>query len=154
MLLYAFALMASLLSIWSVTPLLRLTAFAETSMLAVAVGFALCYALTRPAFTRRAAAWAIAGAAGAFALWQCIAALAGGYAGESLLATPDRAMLVVIFDNTSNLGLVRYRVRAALEELIRVFFRIDEKLKLTDIEPLESPFEGVSDEDIDRIFGD
>ena len=66
----------------------------------------------------------------------------------------DRAMLVVIFDNTSNLGLVRYRVRAALEELIRVFFRIDEKLKLTDIEPLESPFEGVSDEDIDRIFGD
>jgi len=66
----------------------------------------------------------------------------------------DRTMLVVIFDNTSNLGLVRFRVRSALEELVKVFLTINKKLKASDKIPLGSPFEGVSDEDIDRIFGD
>ena len=66
----------------------------------------------------------------------------------------DRTMLVVIFDNTSNLGLVRFRVRSALEELVKVFQTINKKLKATDKIPGGSPFEGVSDEDIDRIFGD
>ncbi len=66
----------------------------------------------------------------------------------------DRTMLVVIFNNTSNLGLVRFRVRSALEQLIKVFQIIYKKLKATDKMPGGSPFEGVSDEDIDRIFGD
>jgi predicted regulator of Ras-like GTPase activity (Roadblock/LC7/MglB family) len=66
----------------------------------------------------------------------------------------DRTMLVVIFDNSSNLGLVRFRVRAALEELVKVFQTINKKLKSSDKAPVGSPFEGVSDEDIDRIFGD
>ena len=66
----------------------------------------------------------------------------------------DRTMLVVIFDNTSNLGLVRFRVRSAMEELIKVFQTINKKLKASDKIPGGSPFEGVSDEDIDRIFGD
>jgi predicted regulator of Ras-like GTPase activity (Roadblock/LC7/MglB family) len=66
----------------------------------------------------------------------------------------DRTMLVVIFDNTSNLGLVRFRVRSALEQLTKVFQIIYQKLKSTDKMPGGSPFEGVSDEDIDRIFGD
>jgi predicted regulator of Ras-like GTPase activity (Roadblock/LC7/MglB family) len=66
----------------------------------------------------------------------------------------DRTMLVVIFDNSSNLGLVRFRVRSALEELVKVFMTINQKLKSTDKVPGGSPFEGVSDEDIDRIFGD
>lgn len=66
----------------------------------------------------------------------------------------ERAMLVVIFDNTSNLGLVRYRVRTALDALVKVFIKINEKLTLGEGESLVSPFEGVSDEDIDRIFGD
>ncbi len=66
----------------------------------------------------------------------------------------DRTMLVVIFDNSSNLGLVRFRVRAALEELVKVFQTINQKLKANDKAPVGSPFEGVSDEDIDRIFGD
>ena len=66
----------------------------------------------------------------------------------------DRTMLVVIFDNTSNLGLVRFRVRSALEELVKIFQTINKKLKATDKIPGGSPFEGVSDEDIDRIFGD
>jgi hypothetical protein len=63
-------------------------------------------------------------------------------------------MLVVIFDNTSNLGLVRFRVRNALEQLTKVFQIIYKKLKSTEKMPGGSPFEGVSDEDIDRIFGD
>jgi predicted regulator of Ras-like GTPase activity (Roadblock/LC7/MglB family) len=66
----------------------------------------------------------------------------------------DRTMLVVIFNNTSNLGLVRFRVRSALEQLTKVFQVIYKKLKATDKLPGGSPFEGVSDEDIDRIFGD
>ena len=41
----------------------------------------------------------------------------------------DRTMLVVIFDNTSNLGLVRFRVRSALEQLTKVFQIIYKKLK-------------------------
>ncbi len=66
----------------------------------------------------------------------------------------DRTMLVVIFDNSSNLGLVRFRVRSALEELVKVFQTINKKLKSGDQAASGSPFEGVSDEDIDRIFGD
>jgi predicted regulator of Ras-like GTPase activity (Roadblock/LC7/MglB family) len=66
----------------------------------------------------------------------------------------DRTMLVVIFNNTSNLGLVRFRVRSALEQLTKVFQIIYKKLKASDKLPGGSPFEGVSDEDIDRIFGD
>jgi len=66
----------------------------------------------------------------------------------------DRTMLVVIFSNTSNLGLVRFRVRSALEQLTKVFQIIYKKLKANDKIPGGSPFEGVSDEDIDRIFGD
>ena len=60
--------------------------------------------------------------------------------------------LVVIFNNTSNLGLVRFRVRSALEQLTKVFQIIYKKLKANDKLPGGSPFEGVSDEDIDRIF--
>ncbi len=66
----------------------------------------------------------------------------------------DRTMLVVIFNNTSNLGLVRFRVRSALEQLTKIFQIIYKKLKASDKLPGGSPFEGVSDEDIDRIFGD
>jgi predicted regulator of Ras-like GTPase activity (Roadblock/LC7/MglB family) len=66
----------------------------------------------------------------------------------------DRTMLVVIFDNSSNLGLVRFRVRSALEELVKVFQTINKKLKSGSQAAGGSPFEGVSDEDIDRIFGD
>jgi len=66
----------------------------------------------------------------------------------------DQAMLVVIFDNATNLGLVRFRVRNAVEELEKVFQTIQEKLRAQSNTPPSSPFEGVSDEDIDRIFGE
>lgn len=66
----------------------------------------------------------------------------------------DRTMLIVIFDNTSNLGIIRFRVKAATRELEKVFKTINEKLKSSALEEGVSPFEGVSDEDIDEIFGD
>ncbi|MCK4835191.1 MAG: roadblock/LC7 domain-containing protein [Candidatus Aminicenantes bacterium] len=66
----------------------------------------------------------------------------------------DRTMLIVIFDNTSNLGLVRFRVKTAAKELKDVFIIIKEKLKSDIFKDEGSPFEGVSDEDIDEIFGD
>lgn len=66
----------------------------------------------------------------------------------------DRTMLIVIFDNSSNLGLVRFRVKTAAKKLEDVFITINEKLKSDVFKDEGSPFEGVSDEDIDEIFGD
>jgi predicted regulator of Ras-like GTPase activity (Roadblock/LC7/MglB family) len=66
----------------------------------------------------------------------------------------DRTMLVVIFDNSSNLGIIRFRVKTAIQELEQVFITINEKLKGTALEEGASPFEGVTDEDIDEIFGE
>ena len=66
----------------------------------------------------------------------------------------DRTMLIVIFDNSSNLGIIRFRVKSAIQELEKVFITISEKLRDSAIEDATSPFEGVTDEDIDEIFGD
>ena len=66
----------------------------------------------------------------------------------------DRTMLIVIFDNSSNLGLVRFRVKTAAKKLEDVFVTINQKLKSDVFRDEGSPFEGVSDEDIDEIFGD
>ena len=66
----------------------------------------------------------------------------------------ERTMLVVIFDNSSNLGIIRFRVKTTTQELEKVFTTINEKLKHRVLEEGGSPFEGVTDEDIDEIFGD
>jgi predicted regulator of Ras-like GTPase activity (Roadblock/LC7/MglB family) len=66
----------------------------------------------------------------------------------------DRTMLIVIFDNSSNLGIIRFRVKSAIQELEKVFLTINEKLKSSAMEVGDSPFEGVTDEDIDEIFGE
>jgi predicted regulator of Ras-like GTPase activity (Roadblock/LC7/MglB family) len=66
----------------------------------------------------------------------------------------ERTMLIVIFDNSSNLGIIRFRVKSAIQELQKVFITINDKLKSSAIDDGASPFEGVSDEDIDEIFGD
>jgi len=66
----------------------------------------------------------------------------------------DRTMLIVIFDNSSNLGIIRFRVKSAIQDLEKVFITLNEKLKVSANEDGMSPFEGVSDEDIDEIFGD
>jgi predicted regulator of Ras-like GTPase activity (Roadblock/LC7/MglB family) len=66
----------------------------------------------------------------------------------------DRTMLIVIFDESSNLGIIRFRVKSAIQELDKVFITINEKLRNSALEEGTSPFEGVTDEDIDEIFGD
>ncbi len=65
----------------------------------------------------------------------------------------ERTMLVVVFGNASNLGLVRFRVKTTIQDLQKVFVVINEKLE-SNIFDDDSPFEGVTDEDIDKIFGD
>ncbi len=66
----------------------------------------------------------------------------------------ERTMLIIIFDKDANLGLVRFRVKTATKDLSDVFVTINEKLKTDVFKGDASPFEGVSDEDIDEIFGD
>lgn len=67
----------------------------------------------------------------------------------------QRAILVVIFDHRSSLGLVRLRVKKSAEVLSKVFEVIAQKVEreragrgLT-----ASPFAEISDEDIDKLFG-
>ncbi len=66
----------------------------------------------------------------------------------------DRMVLIVIFEKTSNLGIVRLKGRQANAVLKDVFVTINDKLKDSSLSEKHSPFEGVSDEDIDQIFGD
>ncbi|MDY0298000.1 MAG: roadblock/LC7 domain-containing protein [Acidobacteriota bacterium] len=66
----------------------------------------------------------------------------------------ERTMLITIFRKESNLGLVRFRVKNATSELAGVFTTINEKLQSNVFKDDISPFEGVTDEDIDEIFGD
>jgi len=66
----------------------------------------------------------------------------------------NRTMLIIIFEKDSNLGLVRFRVKNSTKALEDVFVKIDEKAKANVSSGSESLFEGVTDADIDEIFGD
>ncbi len=66
----------------------------------------------------------------------------------------DRTMLIIIFEKDSNLGLVRFRVKNSTKELESVFVKINEKANSNQAKGTESLFEGVTDADIDEIFGD
>lgn len=66
----------------------------------------------------------------------------------------ERMVLIVIFERTSNLGIVRLKGKQANNLLRDVFLKINEKLRENSLMDGDSPFEGVSDEDIDQIFGD
>lgn len=66
----------------------------------------------------------------------------------------EKMVLIVIFQNSSNLGIVRLKGKQANNKLRDVFIKINNKLKETSFDSDDSPFEGVSDEDIDQIFGD
>jgi len=66
----------------------------------------------------------------------------------------QRAILVVIFDQRSSLGLVRLRVKKASEVLTKIFEEIVAKAEKEREEGKipESPFAEISDEDIDNLF--
>lgn len=66
-----------------------------------------------------------------------------------------RAILLVIFDDRSSLGLVRLRVKRASAEMDRIFEAIAEKAeKGFDASNAASPFSEITEEDIDALFGE
>jgi len=65
----------------------------------------------------------------------------------------DRTMLIIIFEKDANLGLVRFRVKNATKSLEEVFVKINEKANANIDGGSESLFDGVTDADIDEIFG-
>jgi len=67
-----------------------------------------------------------------------------------------RGILVVIFDQTSSLALVRLRVKRASRELAEIFEKVELRAQTssTTTSNFESPFSEITDEDIDKLFGD
>ncbi len=66
-----------------------------------------------------------------------------------------RAILLVIFDERSSLGLVRLRVKRASGEMGQIFEEIEQKKESgPEAEAAGSPFSEITDEDIDALFGD
>jgi predicted regulator of Ras-like GTPase activity (Roadblock/LC7/MglB family) len=63
-----------------------------------------------------------------------------------------RAILVVIFDDRSSLGLVRLRVKRASSELDQVFDAMAGKAEASRGPGQVSPFAEITDEDIDALF--
>lgn len=66
----------------------------------------------------------------------------------------ERTMLAVVFSKDLNLGLIRFRLKGAIKELKDIFVIINEKLESNILKDEDFPFEGVTDKDIDEIFGD
>ena len=66
-----------------------------------------------------------------------------------------RAILVVIFDDRSSLGLVRLRVKRANGDLERIFEVMVQKGERDAQSPTHaSPFAEITDDDIDALFGE
>src|SRR3954451_11998354 len=63
----------------------------------------------------------------------------------------QRAILVVLFDTRSSLGLVRLRVKKASEELAKVFDALVKKMASGNVAPVLGE---ISDDDIDNLFND
>ena len=63
-----------------------------------------------------------------------------------------RAILLVIFDERSSLGLVRLRVKRASAEMDRIFEEMADRSQRSRAEP--SPFSEITDEDIDSLFSE
>ena len=67
-----------------------------------------------------------------------------------------RGILVVIFDQNSSLALVRLRVKKASRELQEIFDKVEIRAQSEGggTTRFESPFSEITDEDIDKLFGD
>lgn len=68
-----------------------------------------------------------------------------------------RGILVVIFDQNSSLALVRLRVKKTGKELQEIFDRVEQRAQTEAASGgalVESPFSEITDEDIDKLFGD
>ncbi len=62
-----------------------------------------------------------------------------------------RALLVVVFDERSSLGLVKLRVKQASRDLASVFEEITRESESKKVQD-EALFAGITDEDIDSLF--
>lgn len=62
-----------------------------------------------------------------------------------------KAILVVLFDERSSLGLVRLRVRKASEEMTRIFQQMEQRAAN---KQGPSVLDDISDSDIDNLFND
>ncbi|HEV8238217.1 MAG TPA: roadblock/LC7 domain-containing protein [Thermoanaerobaculia bacterium] len=65
-----------------------------------------------------------------------------------------RAILLVIFDDRSSLGLVRLRVKRASGEMERIFDTMAKKGEAAEIGGEASPFSEITEEDIDALFSE
>jgi predicted regulator of Ras-like GTPase activity (Roadblock/LC7/MglB family) len=66
-----------------------------------------------------------------------------------------RAILLVIFDERSSLGLVRLRVKRAAGEFDKIFETMAQKAISGPVEgPMDTPFSEITDDDIDALFSD
>ena len=59
-----------------------------------------------------------------------------------------RLLLVVVFDERSSLGLVKLRSKQVSHQLATMF----DEIASNDYDDLDSPFAGITDEDIDSLF--
>src|SRR5438045_3969430 len=64
----------------------------------------------------------------------------------------QRAILVVLFDQRSSLGLVRLRVKKASEELTKVFDKVIAKMQAGN--GTAQAFGEITDDDVDNLFKD
>ncbi len=69
------------------------------------------------------------------------------------ISNAKRAILVVIFDERSSLGLVRLRIKRASVDLERIFETMLQKGEQGNGGP-SSPFSEITDEDIDALFSE
>jgi len=65
-----------------------------------------------------------------------------------------RAIVVVIFDDRSSLGLVRLRVKRASVEMERIFDAMTKKGEAAQSSGEASPFSEITEEDIDALFSE
>ena len=65
------------------------------------------------------------------------------------ISVVGRLLLVVVFDDRSSLGLVKLRSKQVSQQLAKMF---DEITANGDLDDPDSPFAGITDEDIDSLF--
>jgi predicted regulator of Ras-like GTPase activity (Roadblock/LC7/MglB family) len=64
------------------------------------------------------------------------------------ISVVGRLLLVVVFDERSSLGLVKLRAKQVSQQLAAMF----DEIAANDYDELDSPFAGITDEDIDSLF--
>ena len=64
------------------------------------------------------------------------------------ISVVGRLLLVVVFDERSSLGLVKLRAKQVSQQLAAMF----DEIAAGDYDDLDSPFAGITDEDIDSLF--